>query len=122
MSKDTGGPATAHEAFARALEEAAKACETGRGDWYAATLACATAIRAIKNPYPASEWVKVSERLPEVNATVLCYWPAAIMKNEAPQYVAMFDGKHWHNADDPDDLYSNPAYWTPLHTPPEEKP
>lgn len=101
MSKDTGGPATAHEAFARALEEAAKACETGRGDWYAATLACATAIRAIKNPYPASEWVKVSERLPEVK---------------------MFDGKHWHNADDPDDLYSNPAYWTPLHTPPEEKP
>ena len=64
-----------HEAFRRALEEAAKVCEKHSADYEQAQLAssnathrlrlddasyaakdCASAIRAIPNPYPASEW------------------------------------------------------------------
>lgn len=125
MSKDTGGPATAHEAFSRALEEAAKVC-----DQYGLAFRLAAAIRAIPNPYPASEWVKVSERLPEaeygdgdgrnpvVSEDVIGY----IGLGE--RFICNYDheAKQWVDAYTGDPMDYDPICWMPLPTPPEEKP
>jgi len=46
---------TAHEAFRRALEEAAKVIVSSSVDDEGSLSYCAELIRAIPNPYPASE-------------------------------------------------------------------
>lgn len=107
---------TAHEAFRRALEEARKICESS------ATMQLAeNRISAIPNPYPASEWVKVSERLPNDGRSVLVYAAIDCLCFTTTGYVESGEWfLNWVQEIGEPDLV--PTYWMPLPTPPEEKP
>ena len=120
---------TAHEAFRRALEEAAKVCErekvdaeyTGHED-RAFNLACdmiLAAIGQIPNPYPASEWVKARERLPEPDKTVLWISADGVISTGIRPSHDMWLDIDWAAVEERD---FQSTHWMPLPTPPEEKP
>jgi hypothetical protein len=74
----------------------------------------------------ASPWISTKERLPEVGATVLAYWPSISIQKDA--YPAMYgvatyqrrSARHelnrqiWHNPEAREDEFSIPEYWMPL--------
>lgn len=68
-----------------------------------------------------SEWIKFSERLPEIGIQVLCYGieSSNIHDLGLPYKTGIYDGKHWISDHFCESSYLEVTHWMKLPEPPE---
>jgi hypothetical protein len=69
---------------------------------------------------PVAAWISVSERLPKIGETVLCFFaPIVGMMVDGANFATatMSAPDHWHNPDDDEDDYVIPTLWQRIAAP-----
>ena len=61
-----------------------------------------------------SEWISVKDRLPIGLSTIL------IIDSLNEQYISLFDGNNFYQADYPNDILTSITHWQPLPAPPKD--
>lgn len=112
----TQGDSLLREAAAR-FHELEKAMPTDAAWWTAGDRRAAKTMRAIDAYLAApptaapSEWIPVSERLPEEGATVIGYWPGVMGGNTSTATVIYEPPHGWHDPEDEEDTFAEPSHW-----------
>lgn len=68
-------------------------------------------------------WMDI-ETAPKDGGVVLAYWACTldgqVIHNDKSYAMTRFKDGVWMNADDDEDLFSDPTHWMPLPEPPKE--
>jgi hypothetical protein len=100
------------------------ACEwhgpTASSTGYARHLKAFDRAYAARASTPVAAWISVSERLPKIGETVLCFFaPIVGMMVDGANFATatMSAPDHWHNPDDDEDDYVIPTLWQRIAAP-----